>query len=164
MAAAFPLDTLWSYWPVWVAPVAGLAVAGLSLFVGRAWQRSRQASSLIDESESAPPDPFEVGSAMERRLAARRVGRHVRVYVSDASAKAPPFDGWVLDRSIGGVCLSLGRQVPPETILSIRAYNAADTIPWTQVRVLRCQSQGNHYQLGCQFLRTPPFNAMMLFG
>jgi hypothetical protein len=166
MAASFSLDTVWSYWPILLSIILGLAVAGLSLFVCRTWQRSRHAAwpPQTDETGSTPADPFEEGSASERRTAARRAGRHVRVYISDAKAESPSFEGWVIDRSLGGVCVTLGRQVPPDTILSIRAYNAADTIPWTQVRVLRCQSQGTHFQIGCQFLRTPPWNAMMLFG
>jgi len=165
MAGSFPLDNMWSNWPLCLAAFVGLALAGVCLLVGTAWQRGRRAvpPAETDEADSFG-DPFEVGSASERRTASRRMGRHVRIYVSDAAAEATPVEGWVLDRSLGGLCISLGRQMPPDTILSIRAYNASDTIPWAQVRVLRCESQGNHFQLGCQFIRTPPFNAMMLFG
>src|SRR5262249_31211626 len=132
------LDSLWTDWHTWLPLIAGLVSAVLILLVGRSLSRIRGSVPATGPVEEAP-DPFETGSATERRGAARRGGRHVRVYVSDAAAEASPTEGWVLDRSVGGIHLSLNHPVAPGTLLTIRACNAPETIPWTQVRVLRCQ-------------------------
>ena len=163
MAAILPLDMLLSDWFFLLAPIVGLSSAGLVLVGGRLWLRSRRGKAPPPITVVGP-DPFEEGSATERRSALRREGRHVRVYITDAAAEGQPMEGWVLDRSVGGVCLSVTRQIPIETIVSVRACNAPDTIPWTQIRVMRCRWEGGYYELGCEFLRTPSWATMLLFG
>jgi hypothetical protein len=153
-------------WETWVIPVIGLTSAGLALVVGRLMLRRPQ------ELESPPPkadspnpaDPFVHGSATEHRRALRRRGKTVRVLVSDADASAEPWEGWVIDRSVGGLCISLGRAVEAETVLSVRAADAPETIPWVQVTVRGCRQEQKYWELGCQFVRTPPWNVMLLFG
>src|SRR5262249_20881788 len=135
MAAILPLDLLSSNWYFLLAPIIGISSAGLILVGGRLWLRSRRARS-VSSITVVGPDPFEEGSATERRSAFRREGQHVRVFITDAAAEGQPIEGWVLDRSVGGVCLSVTRQIPIDTLLSIRACNAPDTIPWTQIRVM----------------------------
>ena len=88
----------------------------------------------------------------------------MRIFISDAAAQEKPFEGWIVDRSVGGIRLSVQRPVDPDTLMSIRACDAPDTIPWTQVRVIRCRSHGHYFEWGCQFPRTPPWNVMLLFG
>jgi PilZ domain len=148
--------------PTWLVAGTGLVSAAVIVALGRFFLR-RELPPVPAKGEIAS-DPFEQGSATERRTAARRIGRHVRVFVSDARAEAPPSEGWILDRSVGGLRISLGHQVAPDTVLTVRACNAPDTIPWTQIRVLRCHSRGAFFELGCQFVRTPPWNIMLLFG
>src|SRR6516165_9116345 len=125
MVSSVSVDVFWSYWQIWIGPVIVASSAGLVILLGRALRRSRGGPPVCD-GEPAPPDPFEVGSATERRTAHRRKGRHARVYVSDADAQARPFEAWIIDRSGSGICLSVPRAIPLETVLSVRACNAPD--------------------------------------
>jgi hypothetical protein len=154
-------------WETWVIPVVGLTSAGLALAIGRLMlRRSTELGpppAKVDGSANQA-DPFVHGSATEHRRALRRRGKTVRVLVSNADAKEEPWEGWVIDRSVGGLCISLNRAIDSETVLSVRAADAPDTIPWVQITVRSCRQEKKYWELGCQFVRTPPWNVMLLFG
>jgi len=46
----------------------------------------------------------------------------------------------------------------------VRADNAPDTIPWVTVIIRSCRQVGNHYEVGCEFDKTPPWHVLLLFG
>jgi hypothetical protein len=168
MLGRFSLPFELPQWEYWVILIIGLASAGLALVtstaVFRARRRRQPPPVRASQTTSDPSDPFIFGSATERREAARRPGRHVRALISDADAQAVPSQGWITDRSVGGLGLNLDREVAADTILSVRPLGSPDTIPWVQVRVLHCEGDKDHWQLGCEFLRVPPWNVMMHFG
>ncbi len=109
-------------------------------------------------------DIFTHGSKNERRNALRRAGNPIAVLISDAEARSKPTGGYVLDRSTGGLCLSVPDQITTGTILSVRTTNAPESIPWVQVEVKSCRPTGGEFELGCQFVKTPPWSVMLLFG
>ena len=153
----------------WVIPGAGITSAGLALLVGTFLSKGRSrrlATSATEPTREHRPerDPFDHGSATEKRSALRRMGNHIPVWISDAESKTQARTGWVLDRSTTGLGLAYSEEVKPGTILSLRANNAPETAPWVQVEVKRCKSDGSHWELGCQYLRTPSWSVMLLFG
>jgi hypothetical protein len=156
-------------WQVVATPVIGLASAGLTLYVGRMLIRPYLVTNSVP---SAPPeekqdqkfDPFVHGSANEKRVAHRRSGNPVQILISDAEATRTPELGWVLDRSVGGLCLSVNAEVKPGSILSLRACHAPESIAWSQIEVRTCRQEGSAWELGCQFVRTPSWNVLLLFG
>ncbi len=163
MYAQLSVDLM--HWQTWTVPLVGLTSAGLMLLVARTVLRRRDdldAPSL----KQAPvlQDPFERGSSTERRSSVRRLGKIIKVLVSDATAQAPPFQGWVCDRSMGGLCLAVPRQVEANMILSVRTVDADASMPWIQVEVKRCYPKEGRWELGCQFVRTPPYSQLLLFG
>ena len=99
-----------------------------------------------------------------RRSSVRRLGKTIKILVSDANAQAAPIHGWVCDRSMGGLCLAVPRAVEMNMILSVRTADAEASTPWIQVEVKRCSAQEGHWELGCQFVRTPSWNVLLLFG
>src|SRR5262249_26555602 len=109
-------------------------------------------------------DPFVHGGSSGRRSALRRGGNPVAILISDAETRAKPSPGFVIDRSTGGLCLSVPEPVVEGTILSVRTSNAPETIPWVQLEVKNCRLVGREYELGCQFVRTPPWSVLLLFG
>jgi hypothetical protein len=152
-----------SQWQNWVIPISGAVFTILALAVGRSYLWPRRRPTTI--SEAAPGvDPFVHGSPSDRRTAARRAGKLVRVLVSDENAQAEPIEGWVTDRSVGGLCLTLREAVSQGRILSVKAGEAPETIPWVQVEVRSCRANDGEYELGCQFLRTPSWSIMLTFG
>src|SRR5262249_9753899 len=114
----------------WLAVAAGVLVFLVVLLVnwlisGRRKSRSNDAAALGDER-----GPFVRGGSGERRSALRRGGNPVAILISDAETRAKPSPGFVIDRSTGGLCLSVPEPVVEGTILSVRTSNAPETIPW----------------------------------
>jgi len=147
----------------WLAPAAGVLVAGVVFLVSRLVSGRRkvrtQTAAPVEER-----DPFVHGGSRERRIALRRGGNPVAVLISDAETRSTPSPGWVIDRSTGGLCLSVPDPVVEGTILSVRTSNAPESIPWVQLEVKNCRLVGREYELGCQFVRTPPWSVLLLFG
>src|SRR5262249_47493814 len=116
--------------------------------------------------ENVPePDPFVFGSATEKRNSVRRSYPSVEVLIRDAEAAGEPEAAWVLDRSMGGLCLRVdGREIAVGTILSVRARNAPKGVPWTPVEVKRCRKIGKSWELGCRFISTLSWSVLLLFG
>ena len=109
-------------------------------------------------------DPFIHGSALERRQALRRGGNPIAVLLTDVDIKAKPVSGWVVDRSTGGICVSVPEAVESGTVLCVRTANAPESVPWIQIEVKNCRPADGNWELGCQFVRTPPWSVLLLFG
>ena len=72
--------------------------------------------------------------------------------------------GYVLDRSTGGLKLALEAGMAPGSSMQIRANHAPETTPWVTVIVRNCTDTGEHFEMGCEFDKTPPWNVLLLFG
>src|SRR5258708_11307632 len=111
-------------WQVVAGPAIGVASAGLTLYLGRLLIRPRGqavAAAPAEPAEKADKpeqkfDPFVHGSANEKRTAHRRRGNPVQILITDAEATGTPDLGWVIDRSVGGLCLSVSAEVKPGTV------------------------------------------------
>ncbi|MBY0528193.1 MAG: PilZ domain-containing protein [Gemmataceae bacterium] len=162
----------WTEWAPYIGPAVGLVLAGLILLFGlRRSSRNRAGNpyNFTDppagkDEPNAKADPFVHGATRERRSALRRGGNPVPILISDAEVRNEPSRGWVVDRSTGGLCLSVPGPVPEGSILSVRTTNAPNSIPWVQIEVKNCRAVGKEYELGCRFVRTPPWSVMLLFG
>lgn len=109
-------------------------------------------------------DPFVQGSTNERRTSLRRKGTLVEVQLRDASARADLGTGWVTDRSMGGLCVTVDGEVEPGAVFSVRTVKAPVSAPWVQLEVKSCRLKDGKWELGCQFIRQPTWNVLMLFG
>ena len=103
-------------------------------------------------------------SYADRRGAVRREGSVVRVKLV-----APPFrngvgEGFVLDRSTGGLRIAVTTPLEPGITVQVRATNAPETVDFVGVLVRSCRKSGEFYELGCEFEKTPPWNVLLLFG
>jgi hypothetical protein len=116
-----------------------------------------------DVREDPYANPPQAGS-MDRRQALRRGGNPVPILITDSEAEAKPVRAYVLDRSTGGLCLSVPEAIEAGTVLSVRAVNAPPATPWVKLEVRNCRPVGNEFELGCKFLSTPPWNILLLFG
>ena len=117
---------------------------------------------------TAPPparrsaDPFDYGAAWDLRGAPRRLGRQVKVHLEDAGGRV--CDAWVEDRSVGGLGLSVRRELEPGQLLRIRPAHVSATTPWVEIEVRNCRPVEDRFHVGCQFVRTPPWDVMLLYG
>jgi hypothetical protein len=136
----------------------GLAIALLMLF-------GRRAPSPSLSAAPHAADPLDAGAVPSRRASPRRSGRHVDVLITDAEQLEPPLQGWVIDRSAGGLALGSPHPIDIGTILSVRPQEAQDLVPWVQLEVRQCSELDDcTWRLGCKFVRVPPYSVMMLFG
>src|SRR5208283_1173630 len=99
-----------------------------------------------------PPSNLRAVTTQERRAAPRRKGNPISVYISNGTVGAEPFEGWVVDRSAGGLRLLVDEAVEAGSILNVRPVKIHPEFPWVQVRVKSCAQERNSWNLGCQFL------------
>ena len=103
-------------------------------------------------------------SFANRRASVRRDGVPVQVNLTSPTLRGGQNDGYVLDRSTGGLRVAVTAAIPAGTVLQVRADNAPDTVPWVTILVRSCRDTGPHFELGCEFEKTPPWNILLLFG
>ena len=149
---------------LWWIIAAGLLATMLAFLVGvRVFTAPRQKPAAKDVPQE-PHDPFAVGGRTERRGANRRKGSSIGVLITDADRKGPEREGWVLDRSLGGLGLFSDNEVAPGTQLRVQPENAPPMMPWVEVEVKECKPYETGYQLNCAFVKPPPYAVLLLFG
>jgi hypothetical protein len=104
------------------------------------------------------------GDPAERRSSVRREGTPVKVVIQSNAFKSGSATGYVLDRSTGGLRIAIESGMAPGSTLQIRASHAPETIPSVTVIVRNCKDCGDHFEVGCEFDKMPPWNVLLLFG
>jgi hypothetical protein len=118
---------------------------------------------VVDDEKAATWAPPEQSYA-DRRGAVRREGAPVRVVLSSPTFRNGVNDGFVVDRSTGGLRILMQAVIAPGTTLQVKAVNAPDTVGFVTVIVRSCRKNGDHFEVGCEFEKTPPWNVLLLFG
>jgi hypothetical protein len=147
-----------------VPAVVGTAVAVATLLVGVQTVIARSKSRPHKPPPPRPPADEDDESFANRRGSVRREGSPVQVVMTSASLRGGQGSGYVLDRSTGGLRVAVKSEIPAGTALHVRAANAPESVPWVTVQVRSCRNAGPHYELGCEFVQTPPWNVLLLFG
>ncbi len=151
-------------WQSWAVLAVGFCGAVLALRVGRQAQPRQRALPASSADRGPEHDPFEYGSLTEKRRAPRRKGNATAVLISDADAVAEPTRGHVIDRSTGGLRIVLQNEIAIGMVLSLKVQNGPPATPWVQVEVRSCKKTRTGYEACCQFVRTPPWAVLLLFG
>jgi hypothetical protein len=148
--------------------VAGLVAGGLAILVfnyfGRGSSVALPPPPKVEEKKGPDYDPFLHGSATEQRRALRRGGNPIEVLITTAKSKHTPIHGWVLDRSVGGLCLSVGQEIQVGAQLDVLPVNAPPMTPWVEIEVRSCRPGPEGFQVGCQFVKSPPWGVLLQFG
>jgi hypothetical protein len=153
-------------WQALIVPAAGVVVALIVLGAGF-FVVSRRKTKTVENEELARDvaDPFTQGAASERRQSPRRAGQSIKVTIQFVNDQSIEFEGYVMDRSMGGLRLLVDRQLTHNQMLNVRSVDAPESVTWVQVQVRRInQLPDKSYELGCQFLRTPPWAVLLTFG
>jgi hypothetical protein len=69
-----------------------------------------------------------------------------------------------MNRSQGGLCLSVADPQVDGTTLLVRPTIVPETMPFVQLRVRNSQRKVNRWYLGAEFVETPPEEVLRLFG
>jgi hypothetical protein len=154
-----------SNWELWLPFGVGIG-AGLLSVTALMWASRRNAARKIDVKPDQAPnsDPFVQGSACEQRRALRRAGNPVKVFLAPPGEDTPQGSAWVLDRSVGGLCLNSEREYEAGTTLRVLPANAPDLAYWIEVEIRSCRAVKGGFEIGCQFVKTPPWSILLLFG
>jgi hypothetical protein len=155
------LNYLLDQW--WLGPAFGVVIGSIAFVAGRLLFRGTPKPGWTNP-EPAAADPYNTAAPEDRRAGSRRGGNPVEVEILDADSGVAPIAGWVVDRSVGGLCLEIDRAVPVGTSVQVMLRNAATSIGPIPVAVKSCRAAGTAWRIGCQFLKTPTFNVMLLFG
>jgi hypothetical protein len=154
-----------SLWGLWIPIAIGVVAGVVTLLVGRLV--ILRMAGPIDSGADSDPDESAIPltpTTLEMRNANRRGGNAVAVFIADPHKTEEPQRGWVVYRSAGGLCVALDNPVDSGATLRIRVCNAPVTVPWAEVEVKSCRKDGNQWEAGCQFVVTPSYNVLMLFG
>jgi hypothetical protein len=152
----------------WIPLLVGMAAGVLAIATGNVLVRRRRPPAEGQTSRPHPNpdyDPFTQGSPAEQRKAYRRNGNPVEIFYKfpdDKSNRAR--HGVALDRSVGGMRLGLDAEVAPGARLLVLPANASDMVPWTEVEVRTCRAISDSWEVGCQFVKVPPWSVLLLFG
>lgn len=169
MNALASLLTLLSAQP-WIIPVIGVLAASLAFLAGRRWIGARPVP--LPEKAVEEPEPVFLSLAAaranqpqpDRRTAPRRRARNrVEVCLSD-DTEAVLLLGWVVNCSMGGLCLSVELPLSEGMILKVRPRKAEQTTPWLSIEIRSCRPDGNAWEIGCCFLKPPQWNDLLLFN
>ena len=104
------------------------------------------------------------GSLSDRRGSLRREGTPVKILATSPAFANGTNPGYVIDRSTSGLKLALESGMATGSSMQVRAAHAPDTTPWVTVIVRNCKDTGEHFEMGCEFEKTPPWNVLLLFG
>jgi hypothetical protein len=104
------------------------------------------------------------GAPKCKRSSLRRGGNPVPVLVSDLVEPEEDIQGLVLNRSRGGLCLSVPQPVEVGRLLAVRTPDFPEGLDPVQIRVRHCMQKGDTCHLGCQFMQTHPWSVLLIFG
>jgi PilZ domain-containing protein len=131
---------------------------------GDAKDEGAERAPLADSVASVTPASDEsetTTDVADRRLAPRRK-KLMRIAVRNESTNEL-VNGWVIDRSLGGMCISVQNPIEAGAHLAVRRGTAPESMPWVELRVLNVREQESTWELGCEFLRTPAWEVLLQF-
>ncbi|MBI3412100.1 MAG: hypothetical protein HY040_27530 [Planctomycetes bacterium] len=150
------------YLEYWAPLFIGMVVGAGAIMLGRLMSTRRASartpadlSSVNDLVQCRPP---------EQRQTLRRDGNPTEVYLAPPGYKDRPSRGWIVDRSLGGIGLMVNDEVKIGTVLSILPVKAPEMTHWVDIEVKSCRPTSEGWEIGCQFVKTPPFSILLMFG
>lgn len=107
-----------------------------------------------------PPHPRQPVQ-LERRRFPRRSGNPVSIELFEPSTDKKIGEGRVLDRSMGGVCISSTIPFEVGSRFDIRPLSHRHSLPTVPLEIRNVSMSKDHWRLGCQFLRRPSWSVLM---
>ncbi len=108
----------------------------------------------------SPPEQ----SFADRRGALRRDGKPVKVQLASPVFRNGVSEGFVTDRSTGGLRITMREAIAPGNSVQVRAMNAPNNVGFIMLIVRSCHKQDDYFEMGCEFEHTPPWSVLLLFG
>jgi hypothetical protein len=161
MTTHIPFDFSTIRWELWSVPVAGVICTGLVLMGGR-WLMGRRQPETPQTQD--PLNPYQSVATPKRRQTPRGRGAPTRILILDKNGPKEPFSGYVINRSIGGLCVSLVQPLEEGSVVSVRPAKEAFDDTWYEVEVKYCRATDTGWEMGCEFLSRASSNTMLKFS
>ena len=155
------------YQHYWLPLLIGMVAGMFGLFVGSCIGRVRKqtaAPAPAPAPAAAVLDPFLYGSLTEQRKSLRRRGNVIEILWARPENRNLTQRALVLDRSMGGLRLATEAAIAPATRLFVLPVHASEQTPWIEIDVRTCVKVDDSWELGCQFVKTPQWSILLLFG
>jgi PilZ domain len=147
------------YITYWLPVVAAIAAAAPLI-----WYLRSPRTAVAVAAGAVPPDPAIPGASSEQRRSFRRGGNTIEIHYAPPGQHNHPALASLMDRSLGGLCLETHEAVPVGTVIAVRPAHADEIVPWVEVEVCVCRPNDNSFEVGCRFVKTPPYSILLLFG
>jgi hypothetical protein len=154
-----------------LAAGVGLAVLAMAVVVARRAYRRRPPDDvppprplLANDAPGFQPGAPHRRPVNERRRYDRREGRAVKVALARPDLSEEMGEAYVVDRSPGGVRLSVRLALPTGTHVNIRPCEVSEALPWMLVEVRYCRHTNEGWEVGCAYLKPPSWSVMMHLG
>lgn len=156
----------------WTGIVAGVTAAALIVFTALIWIRQEPDETEDDPSarilnRDAParaPGTVAQPKARDRRTAARRDGRPVPVQIMEEDEVTEIGVGHMMDRSHTGICFVTHFPIVSGKKVNIRPHQTGGKHAYLLVEVKHCHHVGAVWEVGCKFVKQPPWSLMMDLG
>lgn len=166
MTSLFSFLTFFTDQP-WTIPLIGLLVSSLAFMMGRRWLVARPAVVKVEQEVEGGSLHLTTATLKkkepDRRSSPRRKGNRVEVHLTHETNREPLL-GWVVDRSIGGLCLIVEKPLDEGAIFKVRPRTAPKTTPWIAIEIRSCRPESSDWEIGCRFVKPPHWNDLLLFG
>jgi len=154
---------------LWLALGSGFTVVLVFLLLGR---RQRRPATIVVSAERAreeseqPPDDWLPSTRKpdDRRRTSRRSGVPTAIQIVDPKKPKKALEGFVLDRSSGGLRVASEKPFPTGAALQVRPTNAPTETPWVSIIIRSCKESGDFFEVGCQFQEDVPWHILLMFG
>jgi hypothetical protein len=127
-------------------------------------EKSLLVSNPAITADGVLPSPSASSEGNSDRRSWPRRKRAIQVVLQDAAGEDDPFPAWIMDRSIGGLGLSVDQPLEPGTVLRVRRATAPTDVPWVDIQVKSVRTKENTWEVGCQFTRSHSLDVLMQFG
>ncbi|HLJ92301.1 MAG TPA: PilZ domain-containing protein [Gemmataceae bacterium] len=124
-------------------------------------------STEVPVAQPRPPGathPSGSATSKDKRTSMRRGGNPTPVAVFDAPVPGEPVEGVVLNRSRGGLCITVPHKIEVGQVFAVRTKEFPESLPSVPLRVRHCKQIGDRWRLGCQFVEELPWSVVLLFG
>lgn len=109
-------------------------------------------------------EPVEEAAVHDRRTEPRRRGNLLSVFISRVHGDPALINGWVVDRSRGGLRLLLDEQMDVGTLVKVCPSLGPGLFNWHRVEVKNVSQEKGSWLLGCKFVQQLSWESLRMFG
>jgi hypothetical protein len=144
-------------WETWWIGLTALISVAVGLFLGR--YLSLRGTAPADTEPAEQDRPHDEAYWAEKRSSPRFQVRAMRVLLAESPNQTDFIEAVMLNRSLGGLGLSVDREIPAGKTLHVCICESERDNHWSVIEIRYCRPERGRWTLGCKFLETPATSA-----